>query len=89
VGVDIGQIAALTVMVGVLAFWRKRPTFYRFSFAANLGLVYAGVYLLFMQLHGYQHDTNSESFRFPVQEHKHIHEDMDIDKSVDSSRNAL
>lgn len=89
VGVEIGQIAALTVMVGVLAFWRKRPTFYRFSFAANLGLAYAGVYLLFMQLHGYQHDTNSESFRFPVQEHKHIHEDMDIDKSVDSSRNAL
>jgi hypothetical protein len=89
VGVEIGQIAALTVMVGVLAFWRKRPTFYRFSFAANLGLVYAGVYLLFMQLHGYQHDTNSESLRFPVQEHKHIHEDLDIDKTVDSSRNSL
>lgn len=88
-GVEIGQIVALTVMVGLLAFWRHSPSFKRFSFVANLALVYAGVYLLFMQLHGYQHDANPDSFRFPVQEHKHIHEDMDIDKTVDSSRNSL
>ncbi len=89
VGVEIGQIAALTVMVGLLALWRHRPSFKRFSFAANLGLVYAGVYLLFTQLHGYQHDAHPDSFRFPVQEHKHIHEDMDIEKTVDANRNAL
>jgi hypothetical protein len=89
VGVEIGQIAALTVMVGLLAFWRHRPSFKRFSYAANLGLIYAGVYLLFTQLHGYQHDDHPDSFRFPVMEHKHIHEDMDIDKTVDSNRNAL
>ena len=89
VGVEIGQIAALSVMVGMLAFWRHRPSFKRFSFAANLALVYAGVFLLMMQLHGYQHDAYPDSFRFPVQEHKHIHEDMNIDKAVDSSRNTL
>ena len=89
VGVEIGQIAALTVMVGLLAFWRHRPSFKRFSFAANLALVYAGVYLLFMQLHGYQHDAHPNDFRFPAQEHKHIHEDMDIDKMVDPNRDAL
>ena len=89
VGVEIGQIAALTVMVGVLALWRNRPSFQRISFAANLALIYAGVYLLFTQLHGYQHDANPDGFRFPVQEHKHIHEDMDIDKTVDPSRNKL
>ena len=89
VGVEIGQIAALTVMVGVLAFWRHLPSFKRFSFAANQGLIYAGVYLLFMQLHGYQHYKYAESFRFPEKEHKHIHEDMDIEKAVDSKRNAL
>ena len=88
-GVEIGQIAALTLMVGLLAFWRHRPSFKRFSFAANLALVYAGVYLLFVQLHGYQHDSQPESFRFPVLEHKHIHEDMDIDKTLDPSRNKL
>nr|WP_315239545.1 HupE/UreJ family protein [uncultured Albidiferax sp.] len=89
VGVEIGQIAALTVMVGLLALWRHRPSFQRFSFAANLALVYAGVYLLFMQLHGYQHDAHPDSFRFPVQEHQHVHEDMDIDKTIDASRNGL
>ena len=89
VGVEIGQIAALTVMVGLLALWRHKPSFQRFSFAANLALIYAGVYLLFVQLHGYQHDANPDSFRFPVQEHKHIHEDMDIDKTLDPSRNKL
>ena len=89
VGVEIGQIAALTVMVGLLAFWRDRPSFKRFSFAANLALVYAGVYLLFVQLHGYQHDADPDSFRFPVQEHKNIHEDMDIDRTVDPTRNNL
>lgn len=89
VGVEVGQIAALTVMVGLLALWRHGPSFKRFSFAANLALVYAGVYLLFTQLHGYQHDAHPESFRFPVQEHKHIHEDMEIDKTLDPSRNQL
>jgi hypothetical protein len=89
VGVEIGQIAALTVMVGLLALWRHRSSFKRFSFAANMALVYAGVYLLFMQLHGYLHDAQPDSFRFPVQEHKHIHEDMDIDRAVDPKRNTL
>jgi hypothetical protein len=88
-GVEIGQIAALTVMVGLLAFWRHRPSFKRFSFAANLGLIYAGVYLLFMQLHGYQHDVNPDSFRFPAEEHRHVHEDLDIKNSTDASRNSL
>ena len=76
-------------MVALLAFWCHRPSFKRFSFAANLGLMYAGVYLLFMQLHGYQHDAAPDSFRFPAQEHRHIHEDMDIDKTMDAERNAL
>ncbi len=89
VGVEIGQIAALTVMVALLALWRHRPSFKRFSMAANLALIYAGVYLLFVQLHGYQHDANPDSFRFPVQEHKHIHEDMDIDNTLDPNRNQL
>jgi len=89
VGVEIGQIAALAVMVAVLALWRHRPSFKRFSFAANLALMYAGVYLLFMQLHGYQHDAAPDSFRFPAQEHRHVHEDMDIDKTMDADRNAF
>ena len=89
VGVEAGQIAALTVMLALLAIWRKRASFARFSFAANLAIVYAGVYLLFTQLHGYQHDSHPDSFRFPTEEHRHVHEDMDIGNSTDDSRNTL
>jgi hypothetical protein len=49
----------------------------------------AGAYLLFAQLHGYQHDVNGETFRFPTEEHRHIHEDMDIEKTTDRNRNTL
>ena len=89
VGVEVGQIAALTAMLALLAIWRKRPSFARFSFAANLAIVYAGVYLLFTQLHGYQHDSHPDSFRFPAEEHRHVHEEMDIRNSTDDSRNSL
>ena len=88
-GVEVGQIVALTGMVTLLSFWRGRASFVRFSKIANLALMYAGVYLLFVQMHGYQHDVHPDEFRFPVQEHKHIHEDMDIDKTFDATRNKL
>lgn len=83
VGVEIGQIAALSVMVALLALWRQKASFAQFSVLANRGLVYAGVLLLLMQLHGYQHDIDPDGFRFPAQEHRHEHEDMDIEKSTD------
>jgi hypothetical protein len=89
VGVEVGQVVALVVMVGVLAAWRKRASFAKFSQLANLGLIAAGLYLLFVQLHGYQHDVNGETFRFPAREHRHLHEDMEIDSTTDRTRNAL
>ena len=88
-GVELGQLAALAAMVALLAFWRHRPSFDRFSFAANLGLVYSGALLLLMQLHGWQHDSNPNGFRFPDQEHRHAHEDMDIEKTADPGRDLL
>lgn len=89
VGVELGQIAALAVMVGALSLWRHRPSFKRFSVMANLALFYAGVYLLFTQLHGYQHDAAPDSFRFPTAEHRHAHEDMGVDDTRDTSRDGL
>ncbi len=89
VGVEVGQIAALSVMVALLAAWRRRESFTRFSYLANLGLICAGIYLLFVQLHGYQHDSAPDSLRFPAEEHRHAHEDMEIDKSIDPRRNTL
>ena len=88
-GVELGQIAALVVMVGALSLWRHRPSFKRFSVVANLALFYAGVYLLFTQLHGYQHDVAPDSFRFPAAEHRHAHEDLDVENTEDPSRDGL
>lgn len=89
VGVELGQIVALAVMVAALSLWRKTVYFERLSYTANLGLILAGIYLLFVQLHGYQHDVNGELFRFPTEEHQHAHEDIDINNTTDKSRNSL
>ena len=53
VGVELGQIAALTVMLGFFAAWRSSKTFDRFGRVANAGLVLAGVGLLVFQVTGY------------------------------------
>ena len=88
-GVEFGQIAALAAMVILLSLWRHTHSFKKLSYIANLGLMVAGFYLLFMQLHGYQHDQLAEEFRFPEAEHAHMHEDMAIDQIYDESRHEL
>lgn len=50
VGVELGQIAALTVMAFLLAGWRKTATFAKFGRAANLLLMVAGFCLLAYQI---------------------------------------
>ncbi|MFM2057191.1 MAG: hypothetical protein RLY71_1576 [Pseudomonadota bacterium] len=89
VGVELGQIAALAVMVGVLAWWRHTHAFRRIAHAANLTLIGLGGLLLLMQLHGFLHDSDPNGFRFPAEEHRHIHEDMEVERTVDPSRNAF
>lgn len=89
VGVELGQIAALAVMLSLLALWRKRASFAQWSYAANLLLLWIGGGLLVMQMHGYWHDSHPDDFRFPVKEHQHAHEDMEINKTDNDSRNTL
>lgn len=88
VGVEVGQVAALSVMLAVLAAWRRRPSFARLATAANTALMFAGGLLLLMQLHGYSHDADPGGFRFPEEEHKHIHQDLDLAKP-DPTRDNL
>ncbi|NPC85190.1 HupE/UreJ family protein, partial [Pyxidicoccus fallax] len=77
VGVELGQIAALLVMLLVLSAWRKRPSFERFSRVANDGLVLCGLLLFLMQMHGYMHTRYPDDFGFNTDGHSHAHEDMD------------
>ena len=53
VGVELGQIAALgLILIGLVA-WRTRPGFSRHAFAVNVGLMCAGFVLAGNQIAGY------------------------------------
>lgn len=79
VGVELGQIVALTLMLLVLLGWRKTSSFARFSTLSNWLLMAAGLLLLIMQLHGYMHTRYSEDFPLNKDDHSHIHEDMELE----------
>lgn len=53
VGVELGQTAALTVILFLLKFWRHRASFARFSTISNIGLIIAGFVLFGYQMAGY------------------------------------
>lgn len=62
VGIELGQIAALCVMLLLIAVFRNSHAFKNFSKAANTFLIIAGGYLFVMQMHGYEHVANAEEF---------------------------
>ena len=53
VGVEIGQVLALTAVLIGLSLWRTRPGFIRHAFATNTLLMTAGFLLVGVQLSGY------------------------------------
>jgi len=57
-GVELGQIAALVVILSIINLWRRLPSFEQFSVTANVGLVVGGVLLFFINMHGYEHATD-------------------------------
>ena len=79
-GVELGQIAALSVMWVVLSGWRKTASFLKFSQVANAALMCAGVLLLLMQLHGYQHTRLAEEFPLNKDEHFELHQKMETSR---------
>lgn len=77
IGIEFGQIAALTAMLIALTAFRRADWFSHFSRIANYGLIFAGVYLFLMQMHGYSHVTNPDEFGFSTDNHLHEHMKMD------------
>ncbi len=53
VGVEIGQIIALAFVLIFLSFWRRYPSYFKFSTSSNTFLMSAGLMLTFYQLAGY------------------------------------
>lgn len=77
VGVELGQIAALVIMVALLAIWRRIKNFTAFAKIANYGLIAAGSLLFLYQMHGWLHTTQPDEFGFSEDGHYHAHEAMD------------
>jgi len=53
VGVEIGQVLALTAVLLALTYWRTRPGFARHAFATNTALMTGGFLLIGRQLAGF------------------------------------
>ncbi len=53
VGVELGQLIALTVMLGVILWWRKSSSFARHAVLANALILTAGFVLMDYQLAGF------------------------------------
>lgn len=53
VGVEIGQLIALSLMLGLILLWRRAPGFARQAVAANILILIAGFVLMQEQLAGY------------------------------------
>ena len=81
VGVEVGQVAALAIMLFLLSGWRRTESFKHFSRATNWLLMMLGVLLLLMQLHGYQHSAYPDDFPLNKDDHGHVHEDMEAEMS--------
>lgn len=76
VGVELGQILALGAMLVFLSGFRKSDGWTKFSKAANVGLIAGGIFLFFMQFHGYWHSSAPDDFPLNKNDHEHIHLDM-------------
>ena len=53
IGVEIGQVLALTAVLLALTYWRARPGFARYAFVTNTALMTGGFLLIGRQLAGY------------------------------------
>jgi hypothetical protein len=92
VGVEAGQVIALTIMLFILSGWRKTDSFKKFSNAANSSLIILGGLLLLLQLHGYLHTSFPDEFPLNKDDHFHIHKEMAIEQSpsgLDGYENKL
>lgn len=60
VGVEVGQIVALSIMLVFLNQWRKKPSFMKFSTASNRGLILVGLVLFAFQMTGFVNERAAE-----------------------------
>lgn len=87
IGIEIGQILALTVMLFIMNILRKQVSFKPFSLISNYGLIFAGLFLFIMQTHGYWHTSHPDEFGFSSDNHIHDHIRMDEERAQQLIKN--
>ena len=80
IGVELGQVLALGAMLVILKSFRDTEGWKKFSKFANVSLIAAGIFLFFMQSHGYWHQSAPEDFPLNKDDHNHIHIDMQAEE---------
>ncbi|MBD3612414.1 MAG: HupE/UreJ family protein [Hydrogenovibrio crunogenus] len=88
IGIELGQVIALTIMLLVMALLRRSTLFKPFSLISNFGLIFAGLFLFIMQMHGYSHITNPDEFGFSSDNHIHEHIKMDEERAAQIIKNS-
>jgi len=53
VGVELGQLIALGMILIVMGYWRKSPSFWKHAYTANVVMMSAGFILMGYQITGY------------------------------------
>jgi len=86
IGIELGQIIALGLMLLILASWRKSDSFIPFSKLSNMALIFAGIFLFSMQIHGYWHVKTPDDFGFSTDNHYHDHLRMNEQQSATQPR---
>lgn len=76
VGIELGQILALTFMLFVLSGLRQAKSFQSISLIGNYALIFFGLFLFLFQMHGYQHTAYPDEFPLNQDDHYHVHEKM-------------
>ncbi len=89
VGVELGQILALSIMLVLLSGIRHSNRFKHLSKVANDGLILAGFLLCLMQIHGYLHTSNPDEFGFSEDNHYHHHLEMNQVKEEEHQHDNL
>lgn len=85
VGIELGQIGALTLMLILIAGWRRRPSFQAFSLVANYGLMVTGSVLFLMQIHGYIYSDQTEELNglvLPTQNQESVRKESEFNQDT-------
>ncbi len=86
-GVEVGQVIALSVILIVISKASVRDWWGSFCAICNTGLMVAGFLLVCMQLHGYLHEQSPAAF--PLNEHLHAEVHIRILEQENAAREEM